>query len=88
MLEVIIDGGRWTFAPTGPVVLGRDLEADLPLDHRSVSRRHAVLSPTPSGWTLTDLSRNGTFVDGQPVARRQLARQTVAHLGVPRTAFG
>jgi DNA-binding CsgD family transcriptional regulator len=48
-----------------PVILGRSTQCDIVLDHTSVSRRHARL--TPSGALrvrVLDLgSRNGTFVD-------------------------
>jgi ABC transport system ATP-binding/permease protein len=82
-LDVLVDGQRRTLRPTGPVVLGRSADADIPSDHRSVSRQHAVLEPGPAGWTLTDLSRNGTFVEGRQVERIHLDGQVVAHLGVP-----
>lgn len=48
-------------------VIGRGDDADVRVDHASVSRRHARLNlgPAPS---LEDLkSANGTFVDGRPV---------------------
>src|SRR5258708_7496772 len=47
-----------------PLIVGR---ASVPSDRR-LSREHAQISRTPEGWTIRDLgSRNGTFVDGQPV---------------------
>jgi len=50
-------------------VVGRGPECDVVVDDDRVSRRHAVLSPQGSGWTVTDLaSKNGTLVDGMPVA--------------------
>ena len=48
----------------GPVVLGRDAAADIRLDAKSVSRRHAVVEWTPEGLQVTDTSSNGTQVDG------------------------
>lgn len=55
-------------------MIGRSTSADLPLDHVSVSRRHAELVPLPDGrWLLKDLgSRNGTSVNGQLVSERVL----------------
>ena len=48
------------------LVLGREPEGDgLPLEDPEASRRHAVVEPTPDGWTVRDLgSHNGTYVDG------------------------
>jgi two-component system, NtrC family, response regulator AtoC len=52
---------------SGSIVIGRAAEADLVLDHPSVSRRHATLhAGTP--LSLEDHgSANGTFIDGQKV---------------------
>src|SRR4051812_13836562 len=48
-------------------VVGRDVECDVVLDDDRVSRRHARITPGPSGWSIADLgSKNGTLVDGMP----------------------
>lgn len=49
------------------VVVGRDEDAGLRIDHVSVSRRHAILRRSENGnWTVDDLgSANGTFVNGE-----------------------
>ena len=58
----------------GETVVGRGLECGVVVDDDRVSRRHAVLRPGPSGWTVTDLgSKNGTLVDGLPVETGTLA---------------
>lgn len=59
----------------GENILGRDPQADVHLDHETVSRRHARLFIGPTGATLEDLaSKNGTMLDGklltQPTALR------------------
>jgi serine phosphatase RsbU (regulator of sigma subunit) len=55
-------------------LIGRSTSADLPLDHVSVSRKHAELIPLEGGgWLLKDLgSRNGTSVNGQLISERVL----------------
>jgi DNA-binding NtrC family response regulator len=74
-------GDRWTLVLVGPsdlrthalapgaaVVIGRDAECDVRIDHPSISRRHTrvVIGPT---CTVEDLgSRNGTIVRGAPVS--------------------
>jgi putative methionine-R-sulfoxide reductase with GAF domain len=56
-----------TLAEGKETVVGRDFGCDVVLDDDRVSRRHARLSPGPSGWLLADLgSKNGTLVDGMP----------------------
>ena len=46
--------------------MGRDPTAAVPIDHTSVSRRHAQVSLSGDGATIEDLgSRNGTYLNGQ-----------------------
>jgi DNA-binding winged helix-turn-helix (wHTH) protein len=52
----------------GTYVLGRDPGADVVIDSRSVSRRHACITVGDEGCTLEDLeSKSGTFVRGARV---------------------
>ncbi|MBN1261057.1 MAG: FHA domain-containing protein [Anaerolineae bacterium] len=52
------------------IMIGRDPQTDIPLDATVVSWHHARIDQTPQGHVLTDLnSTNGTFVNGQRVAR-------------------
>ncbi|MFQ5616057.1 MAG: FHA domain-containing protein, partial [Anaerolineales bacterium] len=53
------------------VTIGRKAPADLILSFPHISRLHAKITRTPKGYFLEDLgSRNGTFVNGNPVGRR------------------
>lgn len=62
--------------------VGRGLSADLRLDDSSVSRRHAILVPRPSGARiLDDRSANGTFVNGRRVQQAELHNGDVIVLG-------
>ncbi len=76
-------GGR--FPLTGPeLVVGRDAGCAVRLDDPSVSTRHARLQRTAVGVEVEDLgSRNGTWVDGEPVVvgRRTLPPGGVLRLG-------
>jgi two-component system cell cycle response regulator len=56
------------------IVLGRSPQCDVHLDEEGVSRRHAMLERTVEGLVqLVDLeSRNGTFLNGEPVSRETL----------------
>lgn len=53
------------------LIVGRDPQADIPVDHPSVSWHHARVEKGPNGGFITDLgSRNGTYVAGQAVRGR------------------
>ncbi len=62
--------------------IGRGLAADLRLDESSVSRRHAIIVPRPSGArVLDDRSSNGTFVNGRRVQQAELCNGDVIVVG-------
>jgi pSer/pThr/pTyr-binding forkhead associated (FHA) protein len=64
------------------VHIGRGIAADLHLDESSVSRRHAILVPRPTGARiLDDRSANGTFVNGRRVQQMDLRSGDVLVLG-------
>jgi hypothetical protein len=73
-----------SFPLTAPlVVLGRGAEADLRIEDSGVSRRHAeIRSVGGAEHELTDLgSTNGTFINGNRVARQRLADGDRIELG-------
>jgi pSer/pThr/pTyr-binding forkhead associated (FHA) protein len=63
--------------------IGRGFSADLRLDDRTVSRRHAIVATQAGGGTriLDDRSVNGTFVNGRSVKEAELADGDVIVLG-------
>jgi ABC-type multidrug transport system ATPase subunit/pSer/pThr/pTyr-binding forkhead associated (FHA) protein len=68
----------------GELVIGRDAQCDVVVDHPAVSRRHGTVRPDGrGGWMYVDQSENGTFVGGQPVREIPLAGTTVLLLGHP-----
>jgi pSer/pThr/pTyr-binding forkhead associated (FHA) protein len=67
---------------SGVMHIGRGLSADLHLDEKSVSRRHAMLVERPSGARLLDdRSSNGTFVNGRRIVQADLHNGDVIVLG-------
>jgi pSer/pThr/pTyr-binding forkhead associated (FHA) protein len=69
LLEIVEGPGAGRqVALTGPVVVGRDAEADVVLDDARVSRRHARIRPQEGRAVVEDLeSRNGTFVNREEI---------------------
>ncbi|MCO4769489.1 MAG: FHA domain-containing protein [Deltaproteobacteria bacterium] len=54
--------------PGTTVIVGRDATADIVIDTPNVSRQHARIEVTDSGYLVTDLgSTNGTWLNGEPV---------------------
>lgn len=72
-LELLDESGRvigsFRLARRRPTTIGRDPTNDIVLTDRSVSGHHAVIQRHEAEWVLADLgSRNGTFVNGAPLA--------------------
>ena len=66
----------------GVMHIGRGLSADLHLDEKSVSRRHAMLVDRPGGARLLDdRSSKGTFVNGRRIVQADLQSGDVIVLG-------
>jgi hypothetical protein len=70
-LEVVqgLDAGR-RFPLTDRTSLGRDLEADIPLNDQRVSRRHLVIQRVGDNYQVVDQgSSNGTVVNGALISQ-------------------
>ncbi|MCM2421369.1 FHA domain-containing protein [Streptomyces sp. RKAG293] len=68
------------------VRIGRAPDSDLVIDELVVSRRHAELRAGPDGYEIVDLgSHNGTYLNGQPVARAPVIPGDI--VGIGHSAF-
>ena len=73
--------GAWTLSQVRTTI-GRDDSADLQLPVAAVSRAHAEVVWDDSRWLVRDLgSRNGTLLDGHPVAQAVLERGAELRIG-------
>jgi ABC-type multidrug transport system ATPase subunit len=62
--------------------IGRDPMSDVVVDHPLISRSHAALRPTPSGWIIEDHdSRNGLWINGRRVSSAAIGDGLVIQLG-------
>ncbi|MBN4064535.1 FHA domain-containing protein [Dehalococcoides mccartyi] len=51
-----------------PLLIGREIPADLVIENHFVSRRHALISPGPDGYSISDQnSKNGTSVNDDSI---------------------
>ena len=58
--------------PPGDVVVGRSAEAQVFIDHESVSRRHVIIHNFPNGVWIEDLqTTNGTLVRGELIKQSE-----------------
>ena len=63
------DDGATIALSDGTTLMGRSHDNDIVVDEAKVSRNHAGIRKNPNGYWLEDLgSRNGTFVNGIPIA--------------------
>lgn len=58
---------RWTFPPGSTVRIGRGAENDVTLEHRGVSRAHAVVHDDGDRWICSCIGRNGSYLHGEAV---------------------
>jgi pSer/pThr/pTyr-binding forkhead associated (FHA) protein len=75
VLRDLLDSGR-EYRVTPITMIGRGDEAHIRIDSKHVSRRHAKIILGKDGYYLEDLSRNGTFVNGDVLGKgRRLLKQ-------------
>ena len=65
-------GGRAHPIPDLGLTLGRDPACDVVVEGAEVSRRHAVIKRTLFGYSVSDTSTNGTYVNGKRVKKASL----------------
>jgi sigma-B regulation protein RsbU (phosphoserine phosphatase) len=71
-----------------PFTVGRRTDRDLVMADPRVSREHAQFIREPDGTYIVDQSsRHGTFVNGERVNRRKLARNDRVEFGVQGAAY-
>jgi putative serine protease PepD len=76
------DGNTTSFDEQRVLRIGRSRDNDIVLDSPSVSRRHAELRPTATGWDLDDIgSTGGTWVNDQRVSHVSLGATTTVRFG-------
>ncbi len=79
---VSLTDGREYAIEGSSLVFGREAVCDVVIPQKRVSRRHAEIVVTPKGYVVTDMSSNGTFVNGERVVgQRLLSRADVVRVG-------
>jgi ABC-type multidrug transport system ATPase subunit len=74
--------GKFDLSNLTSVVIGRDPNNYLPLNHPTVSFRHAAISKQDGGLLIRDLgSTNGTFVNGKRITQAPLSSGDEIQIG-------
>ena len=74
-------GHRFAVKP-GELLIGRSSQAQIQIDHESVSRRHARVCVTEETIDITDLgSTNGTYVNDEPIESKKLLNGDLIKVG-------
>jgi putative serine protease PepD len=83
-IQIVAAGRTWTFDQPRVLTIGRSPDVDIMLASPSISRRHAELRPTETGWELVDLgAENGTWFHDDRITQRTLDGPTVVRFGHP-----
>ena len=66
----------------GTLIIGRDPDADVFINHPSLSWHHARLIVRGNHWVLTDQgSANGTYVDGEKITKKEVSSSSWIRVG-------
>ncbi|MFI5115434.1 MAG: SpoIIE family protein phosphatase [Terriglobales bacterium] len=90
LVLVVVEGAdrRTLVLEHFPFTVGRRTDRDLVMADPRVSREHAQFVREPDGTYIVDQSsRHGTFVNGERVDRRKLARNDRVEFGVQGAAY-
>lgn len=80
-------GHQFTGSDT-QVLIGREQDCQIVLDHPAVSKHHARISNINGQWMIEDFqSSNGTFVNGQRIYQAQTIRSSDV-IGLGSLSFG
>ena len=71
-LQDVSGAASFALVSERPLTVGRTDSVDLRIRDNSISRVHAILVWDGRGWSVVDLSSNGTYVNGRAIHRQQL----------------
>ncbi len=88
LIAIDTDLGATEFPLEPLTFIGRTPENQIRLNKPAVSRRHAQIAQSDSGYVLRDLnSENGTYVNGERVKEKALANGDRVQIGTVRFVF-
>ena len=82
VLVNLSESERYELTPGRCYIVGRAVTSDIPLYDPTISRRHAELTPVPTGVRIHDLgSSNGTFINGSKIETGLLTEEDSVTFG-------
>jgi len=82
-LLLIAEGKEHRFRHPAQITIGRLPDCTVVLKDPAASRMHGTVSSVPRGWTYTNQSNEGTFLNGRRITTKQFDERTVLRLGHP-----
>lgn len=82
-LLLVAEGREHRFRHPTFITVGRRSDSTVVIGDPACSRMHGRIDPFPGGWSYTNLSNEGTFVDGRRVTTRKFDERVSFRLGHP-----
>ncbi|MEZ0578657.1 FHA domain-containing protein [Nocardioides sp. MH1] len=82
-LLIVAEGREHRFRHPAQITIGRLPECTVVLRDPAASRSHGIVSAQPGGWTYTNQSNEGTYLNGRRVGSKQFAERLEVRLGHP-----
>ena len=82
-LLVVAEGREFRFRHPANLTVGRRPESDVVITDPVCSRMHGQIAARPGGWTYTNTSQEGTFLNGRRVEQLPFQESVKLRLGHP-----
>ncbi len=82
-LLLVAEGREHRFRHPAQITIGRRTDCTVVLTDPAASRMHGQVSAVPGGWTYTNVSNEGTYLDGRRITTRAFDERTQLRLGHP-----
>jgi putative serine protease PepD len=82
-LLLVAEGREHRFRHPAQITVGRHPDCTVVLNDPAASRMHGTVAGVPGGWTYTNQSNEGTFLDGRRITSKTFDDRTELRLGHP-----
>ncbi|KAA1418696.1 FHA domain-containing protein [Nocardioides humilatus] len=82
-LLIVAEGKEHRFRHPAQITIGRLPECTVVLSDPAASRSHGIVTAVPNGWTYTNQSNEGTYINGRRVGSKQFDERLELRLGHP-----